>query len=101
MYRTHTYLSRFCIHVKLYRVNYVYRIHAVFFFLPFFPRYILPEVLLYRVLLRLPPDYFLAASSYSKKSIAADKGAEKHFDKEQEEIITLERCSLESTIEVV
>lgn len=34
-------------------------------------------------------------------SIVADKGGEKHFDKEQEEITTLEKCSLESTIEVV
>lgn len=76
--------------------------YSIFFlFLPFFPRYILPETPLCRVLLRLHPDYFLAVSSYSKKSIAADKGAEKHFDKEQEEIITLEKYSLESTIEVV
>lgn len=54
-----------------------------------------------RLPLRLHPDYFLAVTSYSKKSIAADKGAEKQTDKEHEEIITLERCSLESTIEVV
>lgn len=64
---------------------YIEYVQYFIFYSSVFPRYILPEMPLCRMLLRLDLDYYLAVSSYSKKSIRAERGAEKGSDEEQED----------------